>query len=636
MQVFQPPSTRHWIKWFQALITALIGFLGLTWSSGTLALTPEFTQNLNDPIAYCLSTLNECAPDKQIPFEGKVPSDLRAVNGGTQDPVTLVYQLPERESNGDYAVMMAPYYTNHCFRFDVAAPTVCTERELTQITLPAGAEQLLSQAVQLPHLRIFPPNMVWGTTKALHAQSTSERDTIKMLTGWYAFICLATLFQLMTQRNQQLSVSLALMMATVILRINTSAKGGFSGTVFINPEISRIVEYLTLPLLSLFIVHYYAQLVGNYLLRTRLAFYAFCIVAAAIIVLATQPAHILLSLQIAQVVVLIGILLGLVCVFKALRTLDRRQSSILILGFSAIILGFIIDLYLTTQGKPLIGGTGLGPYGLAIEAMCQYMLIALRNDAAHHEARRYQKKQLATQALLVKSLEASENELFKKVMERTAELQATNTQLVQAVKTADAEHEKTGKALSELEITMQQLKLANDQLERMAMTDGLTKVNNRAFFDKTFHEEYRRSQRMKIPLSLIILDIDFFKKINDTYGHPGGDACLRAMGSLIQSRITRAGDIVARFGGEEFVILLPDCDEQNAVKFAEALREQVQQMQVQFDEVTICFTASFGVACGSPASSFNTETMLLSQADTALYQAKDDGRNCVRTFADTQ
>jgi diguanylate cyclase (GGDEF)-like protein len=140
---------------------------------------------------------------------------------------------------------------------------------------------------------------------------------------------------------------------------------------------------------------------------------------------------------------------------------------------------------------------------------------------------------------------------------------------------------------------------------------------------------------MKIPLSLIILYIDFFKKINDTYGHPGGDACLRAMGSLIQSKITRAGDIVARFGGEEFVILLPDCDLQNAVKFAESLRAQVQQMQVQFNELTICFTASFGVACGSPASSFNTE-MMLSQADTALYQAKHDGRNCVRTLADTQ
>ena len=618
------------------MLRALITLLWLCLQLGTThAQTAQKALKIGNPVAYCLSTLTECTPNIQKAFEGKVPGDLRAVNGGTQDAVTLVYQLPARESNADYAVMVTPNYTNYCFRFDVAAPTVCTERELTQITLPAGAEQLLSQAVQLPHLRIFPPNIVWGTTKALQAQSTSERDTIKLLTGWYAFICLAALFQLMTQRNQHLSVSLALLMAAVILRINTSASSGFSGIVYISPNVSRVVEYLTLPMLTAFILHYYAQLVGNYLLRMRLAFYAVCTLAAANILLATQPAHILLSLQIAQVVVVIGMFLGLLCVFKAVRILDRRQSSILILGVSAVILGFFIDLYFATQGMPQIGGTGLGPYGLAIEAMCQFMLIALRNDAAHHEARRYQKKQLATQALLVKSLEASENELAKKVTERTAELQATNTQLVQAVKTADAEHEQTGKALSELEITMQQLKLANDLLQLMAITDGLTKVNNRAFFDKTFHEEYRRSQRMKIPLSLIILDIDFFKKINDTYGHPGGDACLRAMGSLIQSKITRAGDIVARFGGEEFVILLPDCDVQNAVKFAESLRAQVQQMQVQFNELTICFTASFGVACGSPASSFNTE-MMLSQADTALYQAKHDGRNCVRTLADTQ
>ena len=618
------------------MLRALIALLWLCLQVGsTHAQTAPTAQNLGNPVAYCLSTLAECTPNKQKTFEGKVPVDLRAVNGGTKDPVTLVYQLPARESNADYAVMVAPYYTNYCFRFDVVAPTLCTERQLTQIALPAGAQYLLSQAVQILHVRIWSPNLLWGTTQDLQAQSTTERDTIKLLTGWYAFICLAALFQLMTQRNQHLSVSLALLMAAVILRINTSASSGFSGIVYISPNVSRVVEYLTLPMLTAFILHYYAQLVGNYLLRMRLAFYAVCTLAAANILLATQPAHILLSLQIAQVVVVIGMFLGLLCVFKAVRILDRRQSSILILGVSAVILGFFIDLYFATQGMPQIGGTGLGPYGLAIEAMCQFMLIALRNDAAHHEARRYQKKQLATQALLVKSLEASENELAKKVTERTAELQATNTQLVQAVKTADAEHEQTGKALSELEITMQQLKLANDLLQLMAITDGLTKVNNRAFFDKTFHEEYRRSQRMKIPLSLIILDIDFFKKINDTYGHPGGDACLRAMGSLIQSKITRAGDIVARFGGEEFVILLPDCDVQNAVKFAESLRAQVQQMQVQFNELSICFTASFGVACGSPASSFNTE-MMLSQADTALYQAKHDGRNCVRTLADTQ
>ena len=392
----------------------------------------ETATSLGDPVAYCLSTLAECTPNKQKAFDGKVPGDLRAVNGGTQDPVTLVYRLPARDSKTDYAVMVASYYTNYCLQFDVAAPPVCTKRQHTQIPLPAEAHQMLSQAVQIPDVRIWQPNVLWGTTKALQAQSTSERDTIKLLTGWYAFICLAALFQLMTQRNQQLSVCLALLMVAVMLRINTSVASGFSGIVFINPDVSRVVEYLTLPLPSGLIVHYYAQLVDNYLLRTRMVFYSLCTLAAAVILLATQPANILLSLQIAQVVVLIAFVMGLLCVFKAIRTLDRKQSLTLLLGISAVISGFIFDLYFASQNKPLLGGTGLGPYGLAIESMCQYILIALRNDAVHHEARRLQKE-------LVSNLQKNEEELKHKVHERTLELQNANTEILQAYNTVEEE-----------------------------------------------------------------------------------------------------------------------------------------------------------------------------------------------------
>ena len=441
-----------------AMLRALIALIWLCLQLGTThAQTAQKALKIGNPVAYCLSTLAECTPNIQKAFEGKVPGDLRAVNGGTQDPVTLVYQLPARESNADYAVMVAPYYTNYCFRFDVAAPTVCSERQLTQIALPTGAQQLLSQAVQIPDVRIWPPKMLLGTTQGLQAQSTIERDTIKLLTGWYAFICLAALFQLMTQRNQQLSVSLALLMVAVMLRINTTASGGFSGIILISSDVSRVVEYLTLPMLTAFIVHYYAQLVGNYLLRTRLAFYAVCTLVAAIILLATQPAHILLSLQIAQVVALIGIFLGLLCVFKAVRTLDRRQSSILIVGISAVILGTIIDLYYSMQGLPQIVSTGLAPYGLAIEAMCQFILIALRNDAAHQQVQKLQQDLVAT-------LQNRDEELTHKVEERTAKLQAANAQVLEAFNSADAARQQATQALSDLQATQTQL----IQAEKMA------------------------------------------------------------------------------------------------------------------------------------------------------------------------
>jgi signal transduction histidine kinase len=363
-------------------------------ANAAFAQDTDTAKSLGDPIAYCLSTLAECTPDKQKAFEGKVPGDLRAVNGGTNAPVTLVYPLPERSSSADYAVLAAPYYTNYCFRFDVVAPTVCTERELTSITLPTDARQLLSQAVQLPHVHIFLPNLIWGTTSTLQTQSTSERDTIKLLTGWFAFICLAALFQLITRRNQQLSVCLALIMVAILLRINTTTSGGFSGIVLINPDVSRVMEYLAIPMLAGFVIHYYALLVGNYLVRTRRALYSLCAMTAVTIVLVSQPAHILLSLQMALGVLVISMVIGLFCVFKAVRTLDRKQSSILILGVCAIMLGALIDLYFNIRGIPFISVTGLTPYGLAIEGLCQYILIALRNDTAHQEARKLQQRLL--------------------------------------------------------------------------------------------------------------------------------------------------------------------------------------------------------------------------------------------------
>ena len=224
---------------------------------------------------------------------------------------------------------------------------------------------------------------------------------------------------------------------------------------------------------------------------------------------------------------------------------------------------------------------------------------------AHAVALAHERRSRSAQDALIKSKEEANMRLEQRVKERTTDLNKT----------------------------MHQLKLANDQLQLLAKTDGLTKVNNRAFFDKAFQDEHRRVQRMKIPLSLIILDIDFFKKINDTYGHPGGDACLRAMALLVQPKVNRAGDVLARFGGEEFVILLPECSLENAVKLAETLRNDVQRMIVPFEGQNIRFTASFGVACGLPETPFTPDDLLAS-ADKALYQAKRDGRNCVKTLAD--
>jgi len=142
--------------------------------------------------------------------------------------------------------------------------------------------------------------------------------------------------------------------------------------------------------------------------------------------------------------------------------------------------------------------------------------------------------------------------------------------------------------------------------------------------------ELRRAQRLRMPLTVILFDIDHFKRINDTYGHPAGDACLRALAERLRPRIHRAGDILARYGGEEFVIALIGVDAVNSAALAEELRASIQSLVVTFDNQTIRFTASFGVVSAVPLADSQVLDYV-SAADRALYAAKNDGRNCVRT-----
>jgi diguanylate cyclase len=210
---------------------------------------------------------------------------------------------------------------------------------------------------------------------------------------------------------------------------------------------------------------------------------------------------------------------------------------------------------------------------------------------------------------------------------------ASQEALIRAKEAANRKLERRVKArTTDLNKTLDKLKVANDLLLLLARTDGLTQINNRAFFDNALIEEHRRATRVNSSLALIIFDVDHFKKINDTYGHPGGDACLRALSALVRPRINRAGDVLARYGGEEFVILLIDSSLDNALALAESLRAEIEQFEVPFEGGHIRFTASFGVACAIPASNMGPHE-LLANADKALYEAKHAGRNCVRSMA---
>lgn len=178
-----------------------------------------------------------------------------------------------------------------------------------------------------------------------------------------------------------------------------------------------------------------------------------------------------------------------------------------------------------------------------------------------------------------------------------------------------------------------ELKRIRDMLETLSSVDALTGISNRRRFNDIYAREWQRASRNTTQLSLLFIDIDHFKKYNDFYGHLAGDECLRAVARALQSCLSRPGDFVARFGGEEFIVLLPDTDTQGAVHLAETIREAVSVMGIRHIDspVTDHLTVSIGVVTCRDAKKCDCNE-ILNHADRMLYQAKNEGRNCVRSL----
>jgi diguanylate cyclase (GGDEF)-like protein/PAS domain S-box-containing protein len=176
-------------------------------------------------------------------------------------------------------------------------------------------------------------------------------------------------------------------------------------------------------------------------------------------------------------------------------------------------------------------------------------------------------------------------------------------------------------------------KQLENKLRDLSELDGLTGLHNRRVFDETLLKEWKRAMRESSPLSVVMIDVDYFKKFNDAYGHLEGDACLQRLAHVLKSCVRRAADLAARYGGEEFAVILPETDQSGALGVANRIREELCALAIPHEksEVATVVTASIGCATEVPQGDA-IPSKLIERADRALYQAKTNGRNRVESL----
>ncbi|WP_193452743.1 sensor domain-containing diguanylate cyclase [Pseudomonas nitroreducens] len=232
--------------------------------------------------------------------------------------------------------------------------------------------------------------------------------------------------------------------------------------------------------------------------------------------------------------------------------------------------------------------------GSAMEMIVLAFALADRFNVMRREKARVQEELIRTQQQLVDNLRSSEHELELRVAERTDELRELN-----------------------------------NQLEAMSLTDALTGIANRRRFDQLLEHEWDHARRSGEALALAIIDVDWFKRYNDHYGHPAGDACLRDIARTLAATVNRSTDLVARYGGEEFVFLAPMTDLAGVRGMANKLLQAVEALALPHELSPLGrVSVSIGVVAAVPSSEYSAE-MLVQQADAALYEAKKQGRNQV-------
>lgn len=338
--------------------------------------------------------------------------------------------------------------------------------------------------------------------------------------------------------------------------------------------------------------------------------------AVALVVSAAWPNR-LLSASIG----LMGLVTSLVGVYASVVLIVRgnRDARYFVAAWAVVIVGTIasvLSLFGVVEGNAFTNNAQ--HLGFALEVLLLSVALA---DRIRHE--RQAREAAQREALELTGRVREEREEKIRAQAHAIELQArANEDLELRVldRTAALEH------------AMKNLEIANVELARLSVTDALTKVHNRRYFDAVMDKEYVRSAHTQVPLAVVLVDIDHFKQVNDSCGHLAGDECLRLVAMALRQIAGRATDLVARYGGEEFALVLPGTDAAQAEDLAERVRQGVEAIEFLYRGRRVPVSVSVGVVArvtspDQPIAEF------IAEADAALYRAKGAGRNRVMTAA---
>ena len=290
-------------------------------------------------------------------------------------------------------------------------------------------------------------------------------------------------------------------------------------------------------------------------------------------------------------------------------------AIIFTLAWLALIVGTIIFILMLKGILPFNIITAYAQmFGMVIELILLSFALAYRINLDRQKREIAQLKALALEG--------------KVSLERNQRIQAQNETLSLQINQNKILEAQVSERTQQYEDAMVKLEILNGDLLALSLTDPLTKIANRRCFDRSLEDECRRAYRDQSFLAIVFVDIDFFKKVNDNYGHGVGDVCISTIAGLLNKLAGRSGDLVARYGGEEFVYMLSNTSEQDACNVAEKARESIETAVINTENGELKITASFGVASWVPKSAKEFPDFI-TRADDALYQAKKQGRNRV-------